>query len=282
LDIPNHFKINAPAGILLDGENVVSIRINSENSDIESHKTHYKGRLFNIEIEDDIFIETDIIKKLHGIRVKIRSSDKVFGIGKNLEIYRKTIPVFTAIPDSRLLKIINYLTALGFQVHIDMTTPPSDFKILEKTLEFYLYNPLLKTPIEPFHSLLKTLNRGGGYNLWDTEYERNGANIYIDDKSRVSLSSRWLNKGYSYGKLEDSWDTLSGSELYNKLSNFKEELFRKKSDCIFCDHLDICGGFLKAVDNTWPCESWIEIFNVLRNEAARAKNLLRENEKGRK
>lgn len=280
LHIPDNIKASVPANLLLEGNNAVTVRINAADHDIEQCKAYYAGRLFNFEFEDDLFLEPGIMQQLTGMRIKIGASDKIFEIGKNLKLYKNAISVFAALAYPDLVKKINYLTAFGFQVHIDTTTLPAADSVLENALEFYLHNPLLKTPIEPFHSLLKNLGRGSGYNLWDTEYEKVSSHIYIDGSNNISLSRRWLDQGQAYGKVNDGWEKLSASPLFSKLKHFNEELFRQKSPCIFCKHMDICRGFLKAANKEWPCEPWIHAFDILRNEVSRAQDLIRNMDEG--
>ena len=277
--MPESLRASIPPGILSDGENNVSVRINAGNADVPAIKKDYAGRLFNFEIEDDIYTDTEIIDQLQGTRIRVNASGRIFDIGKNVEAYKKTSPVFLVETDKDLLKKLNFLTGFGFQVHINMSEPPANKEILEKALEFYLHNPLLKTPIEPFHTILRTASTEAGYSLWDTEYEKIDANLYIGNDGRVSLSARWYKNDQVYGNLEDSWGNLQSSDLYKRLSSFRKILFREKSACIFCDHMDLCGGFLRAVDKDWPCDAWIKTFDILRQEVKSARDLLGEHQK---
>lgn len=278
-DIPEKIKANIPPSVLLDAVNNVAVRVNSEQCDINMIKKNYSGRLFNVEIDDDIFLDIDVIKKLRGVRLRIKSSPRIFEIGRNIDLYKEAIPVFVADADEDLIKKLNFLTGLGFQVHINTDVPPDSEDILIQALEFYLHNPLLRTPIDPFHSILKTMSSGGGYSLWDTEYEKIGADVYITDNKEVALSERWSQRGLVYGNLDSSWAELSSSKIYRSIISYNKDLFMEKSDCVFCSHMDICGGFLKAADREWPCGPWIKAFDFMRQEISRAKDLLKEHNK---
>ena len=205
IDIPGQIRLNIPGRLLLESSNSVAVRIGSADCDIAKLKEHYAHRLFNFEIEGDLIQDQALMKRLEKSRVKIGPNTGIFEVGKSLQFYKSFLPVFFIKPDSQLIKSINYLTAFGFQVHIDMANPPENSSILEKAVEFYLHNPLLKTPIEPFHSLVKTLSGRAKISLWDTEYEKLGSNAYIDDSENISLSRRWLDKGKSYGKIDNTW-----------------------------------------------------------------------------
>ena len=44
--------------------------------------------------------------------------------------------------------------------------------------------------------------------------------------------------------------------------------------------MDICGGFLKAIDKDWPCDPWIETFDMLKNEVKNARAILKNHSGG--
>jgi len=278
LNLPKNIKASILPGQLLDDNCGVSIRLNQNNLDVETAAADYQSRLFNFEFEDDSYLEPGLIDKLERRRIKLTAGDRIFEIGRRIGSLRNTSPVFTAVADEGLLKKINFICGFGFQVHIDMDVPPASVEILTAALDFYLHNPLLRTPIEPFHSLLKTVARTGPkFTLWDTEYEKTTANIYVSDGGAVSLSARWHNNGLNYGSLENSWADIDTSPLYKRLSSIAAALFREKSACIFCRHMDICCGFLKAVDKAWPCDPWVETFDKMRAAVKSAQTILKNN-----
>lgn len=277
MNLPQNIRASILPGQLLDDKCAVSVRLDENNLDVEAASADYQGRLFNFEIDDESYLAPDLIERLERRRIKLTAGDRIFEIGKHIDSFRKTSPVFMAVADNNLLKKINFLSAFGFQIHIDMNIPPASVEILAGALDFYLHNPLLRTPIEPFHSLLKTVAQTGPkFTLWDTEYEKTAANIYINDTGAVSLSARWSGKGLNFGSLENSWAEIELSDLYIRLSSITAELFREKSPCIFCRHMDICGGFLKAIDKDWPCDVWIETFDLLKNEVKNARAILKD------
>jgi hypothetical protein len=276
LSFPNYVTVSIPATCFLEGDCLVSVRINPED-DVRHLKASYGRRLLNFEVDSAALKDLSFIHTLAGMRVRVLMVDRgLFESGEIMEALSQIHTVFTLRPDSKLLRYVNFLTSLNFQVHIDTTLPNEVNESIESTADFYLHNPLLTIPIEPFHTLLCTLNRSKCYNLWDIESENVRSNFFVTEAGDVSLSKRWHMNDLNYCKITNSWDELIRSELFRKLSSFKSELFRRKDYCIFCGHFDLCGGFLKAIDSDRICESWQRVFFTLRSEVKRAKNLLQK------
>ena len=272
-NFPKGTKVNIPAGKRIGGECFVSVRINPED-DARTLARLYGTRLLNFEINSETLFNAEFMHTLAGTRVRVLTTDMDLSeYSKILDGLDRLDPVFVAEPDADLLRRINFLTSLNFRIHIDATKPALPADCLERALDFYLHNPLLTIPIEPFHTLLYTINQGRGYSLWDIEAENVKSNFYVSRDWKISLSKRWNSKGLNYGGLDDSWDKLENSDLFKRLSSFRLELFQSKSPCIFCAHLNLCGGFLRAIDKSWPCEPWQQVFSILRKESQRSKRL---------
>jgi radical SAM protein with 4Fe4S-binding SPASM domain len=182
--------------------------------------------------------------------------------------------VFVVRPDAKLIRNVNFLTSLNFRVHVETSALGELENSLLDAADFYVHNPILTTPVEPFHTLLHTICIGRGHNMWAIEAENVKTNFYVSHDGEVSLSKRWNADGLNYATLDDPWERIVNSELFQKLSDFRNELFRNKSPCVFCAYLDLCGGFLRAIDASWPCELWQQVFCVLRDEAKKGKELL--------
>ncbi len=276
---PKNTLVNTPCETMLDGECSVSVRISTPDS-VPRIREFYGKRLFNLEIEGELIKDIDLIRAIDVNRVRIILGDiNILEVeGRLIEALQKmgAQSVFEINPDKKLLRNINFLTGLDILVHIDMTKPVQDENALLQAVDFYLHNPMLRTPIEPIHNLLVTMNRRRGRTLWSTELENVKTNFYVSDQGEVSLSSRWIENDMKYGTLDDSVKDFMKSELYNKLATLKEEMFRSKSSCVFCGNLDVCKGFLRAIDSEWPCDIWKKVFNILQGAVREGKDLLRK------
>ncbi|MFC1924035.1 hypothetical protein ACFLXA_01540 [Chloroflexota bacterium] len=274
INFPANVIVNIPANLFLPGNCRVSGRVNS-GSEVRALKDFYGGRLYNLEITDLDLDDQDLLESLKGSRVNVlvTRQDLAF-IGRNVESIRETLPVFHVFPDEHLLKKVNFLTGLRFPVHIATDHPSTSPDTLLQALDFYLHSPLLNIPLEPFHTLLITQGKGKGLSLWDIEKERSSLNFYIHENN-ISLSRRWLDRKKYFGELDNTWTAIMNSDLIIELKSLKNTLFKNKAICIFCPHLDLCNGFLKAADIERPCDDWKAVFNIIKDEVNIAADLLR-------
>lgn len=276
---PKNAMVNTPAAQRLEGDCSVSVRI-SPNDDPASLQEFYGKRLFNFEIDAKSVSDLDLIKSLKGCRVRIMNASLgVFVSDDTIKPLRDTQPVFVVKLDDDTLRNINFLSSLNVMVHIDISSPDASENALMQVLDFYLHNPLLSVPIEPLHSMLRTINRKQGITLWATEHEHLKNNFYVCDSGEITLSKRWNDNKLNYGTIEDSFDDIENSKLYQKLLSFKADLFRNSNPCIFCDHFGPCVGFFKAIEPEKSCEAWKTVFKTLADESDKAKDLLQKYKK---
>jgi len=267
---------NIPAGIDFQMDCSVSVRVDV-GDDILKLREFYGSRLFSFDVDHRSLLNEEFVLKLMGTRVRIHTGDSMLSeLGEIIDGLVSMKPVCVVRPDANLVRTLNFLTSLSIRVHIDSSASVGEQDSLAGALDFYLHNPLLTVPIQPFHTLLCTITCGHGFSFWEIESEKVGTNFYVSDQGEISLSQRWSAEGLNYGTLDDSWDRVTSSDLFKRLSSFKRELFRIRSPCIYCAYLDLCGGFFRAIDAEWPCESWQDIFYILRRDFRRAKELLRE------
>jgi hypothetical protein len=141
--------------------------------------------------------------------------------------------------------------------------------------ELYLTGALLETPIEPFHTLLQAIVEQNGETLWSIEDERVGVDFAVDASGRVALSRRWHDRGVVYGQDDGPWEELTASPTMGAHLTHAESLFRDFSPCVTCRHFTCCAGFLRAVDDDYPCDGWLAAFDRLVEAAHRSRELLK-------
>jgi len=271
---PNQAIVNVAAGTFPDADCLVSVRV-KPHDDIPHLTRLYAKRLLNFEISEGAHHDPEFCRRLEGARIRILScGHEPLPTAEIVDALKKTQCVFMIAPDERAVRNANSLTSLGFRAHIDAAAPVDSEQALLRALDFYLHNPLLSTPVEPFHTLLRTASASRGHDLWDIQSENVKINFYVSDNGEVALAKRWTSSGLNYGTLDNTWDEIVNGALMRRLLSFKADLFRQQNQCVFCRHLDLCGGFLRAVEPEWQCNIWQELFKTLRDEARKAKDLL--------
>jgi len=271
---PEHAVVNVHAATRLDGSCAVWVRV-GPTDDVAELKAVYGPRLLGLQIGAECFRDVEWLGTLQGLRVRMRNVPlSAFRTRDVLEAIRNMQSTVVVLPDGQVLRQVNFLTSIGLRVHIDAGLADPQGEDLLRAVDFYIHNPLLTRPIEPFHGLLCHLAHGEGPDMWDIESERIGVDFYVDDDGRVGLSERWIARGLEYGELSNGWEGIEGSQVMQQLASFKAALFRQQSDCVFCVHMDICGGFLRADDPERSCIAWQQVFARLREETGRARELL--------
>ena len=272
--LPANILVSIPFGYLKDEACKVFVRINNDDWSGTRLIEWYGERLMGIEIKIS-HINEDMIQSLRNMRIRIiEEDDFLSAAGEKLPVLKELRPIFLLSPNRHLLKKVNFLCGLGFPVHIDASAEYEEACALDETAEFYLYNKLLTVSIEPFHSLIQTQIRGDGFTLWDTEYEKANYNFFVDEFERISLSPRWAASEIYFGRIENSWDKIVESRAMQSLISLKQNIFKKRNDCVFCAHFTICHGYLRAIVPDWPCQKWQSAFDILATGTENARKLL--------
>jgi sulfatase maturation enzyme AslB (radical SAM superfamily) len=269
--------VSIPSKVFLGGECSVILRLDADLGleDIADLKQTYGARLTDFQLTADLLCQPRLLKALDQSRVIVIPSARLPRLDSILskDHWRNLQLSVLLFPDQHLLGNINIITSLGIPLRLDAAVAATAGKTLVRAVDFYLHNPLLTMPVEPFHALLRHLACGKGPSLWQTQGERVADCFYVGDDSTVTLSKRWFDQGLLYGSLDQSWEMIVNSNLFQKLSDYRRELFRTGQQCIYCQELPLCGGYLKAADPEQPCEQWQQAFRALRKAVHTATNL---------
>ncbi|NNE19909.1 MAG: hypothetical protein HKN10_15665 [Myxococcales bacterium] len=269
---PAEVRISVPGARIVDGACRIVVRLRT-GDDVEEILQRCGDRLAWIEIGQDDLNDVAMLESLHGQRLRIYT-DSAFPIepGPTARVLRNTRPVFAVKPLAGLLRTVNVLASIRFRVHIDASGSEVDAEALRKVTDFFLYNPVLASPIEPLATLLAHVARRAGHTLWETELERTN-DAYLDEQDRVTAGRRWADDGQFYGSLEEGWQALAASPLAERLRGKRRILLRERNACTVCRHLDLCRGYLKAVDPDAECTPWQGCFAQLKAAAHRARGI---------
>jgi len=271
---PEGTLVNAPHFAIPEGRSAVIVRATPGAPDRPGLAAALRGRPFRWELAVDSVGLEQWLDLGEETRTDVRGFD--FGwVDENLDSLRRVRAAFLVTPGPDVVRMLNFLTSLGFRVRFEISRSPTEQGHYQRALEYYLHNPVLQVPVEPFHSLLVAMCGRTNQTLWDIQRERPGADFFVDDEGSVSLAPRWLTAGKTYGTLNDPWRVLATSPVYTDLLLVEERMHRETSECTSCRHVDRCLGFLRAVDPSWPCEPWQDILDRLDHQVRAAGRLLR-------
>jgi len=273
-DAPGYARVSIPEGQWLGGNCLVSVRLGVDAGP-ERQQSAYGERLYEFEIHAAQLADHDLLRSLRGSHVCVRASAGLAELTHDTAaLMSQAECVFVLPPEGQVARAANILASLGFRVHLDASAPVVDCSALMAATDYYLFNPVLRTPVQPFHALLEHIAQGRGYTLWDTESESPATDFYLSEDGHVSLARRWHSAARLYGCVGDSWDALVDSPPRRRLLLFRRHLFLEQSPCVFCADLDVCGGYLRALDPIADCSPWRQVFSRLRDEAEQARDLL--------
>ena len=145
-------------------------------------------------------------------------------------------------------------------------------------LAFYLFEPELAVPVEPFHSLLRA-ELGEGRTLWNIWFGRADEHFFVGQDGNVSLCSSWAGRpDRIYGRDTDSPETWERSEAHAALLSLLTEQGLPER-CRSCPMRRRCQGAALAVTGEETCGQWPELITRV-NLAARAMRPSRRRKQG--
>ncbi len=158
---------------------------------------------------------------------------------------RVTIP---AVPG--LLKATRLAASLGLQIRILPGQAPAEALVhLEEVVDFYLHDPMVEAPIEPFHSLLACLRSGEMETLWRILEEDPEVFAHIDTDGQCILPR--------------STQAAPPSFVQDHFSRLIEE----GAECASCPWQPMCAGYFKWPDPAYCCEGVKRLFAQIKAAA---------------
>lgn len=273
---PDHVVVTAPDIRVPGGRCRLRLEVEAERSRIPDLRRLHGERVVEWRLRFEAAAAAAEEGTLEGlaVRVPVRAEDLV-AVGRKRASFARTHVTALVRPDEDCVGITNFLSAFGWRPHIDPSVPARREDTLVQVAELYLTGALLETPIEPFHTVLRAIVEQNGETLWSIEDERVGVDFAVDASGRVALSRRWRDRGVVYGQDDDPWEDLTASPAMGAHLTHEESLFRDFSSCVTCRHFTCCAGFLRAVDDDYPCNGWMAAFDRLVEAAHRSRELLK-------
>jgi len=179
------------------------------------------------------------------------------------------------LPEAFAARLLRRLTRSGVPVHLRRIDEWHADDLVD-SLEYYLTDPELETPIEPWDSMAEAVSSGTPVDLWTLSGERLGGSFFVDEDRRVTLSERLAELGRFFGTLDEGLQVWERSDLWSELAGLRRRLFLERSPCAFCEVFLWCGGYFAGppARATELCATWQQLiarlqraFRVARTEA---------------
>lgn len=136
---------------------------------------------------------------------------------------RVTISAMPGLP-----KAVRLAAALGLPIRILPGQPaPESVRDLEEAADFYLHDPMVIAPIEPFHSLLSKLRSKDAQSLW----------LILEYDPEM------------FRRFDASGHALLPFPVQKHLAR----LIAGGAECASCPWREICAGYFKWPDPAYPC-----------------------------
>jgi len=163
---------------------------------------------------------------------------------------RVSIP---AVPGfSRAVKLA---TSLEFVVKLELGQPDSAVLAeLKEMLDFYLHQPLVGQPVDPFHGLLIAAYYGDQSTLWDIQEENPACVRYVTEDGRETIARRFTGEN---GRPQPIfvWSNASCAAnspgLDSFVSRLSQKLLSERAECFGCEFFERCSGYFK-----WPRQDY--------------------------
>jgi len=214
----------------------------------------------DIGLELDVYTKDDV-KQINSIKNSFAAFDKVeIVIHENSDSLYEDIKI--------LLEEKNVFIRLSFELLKSM-----DEKSLNNFYEKIAFTPDLLSKIYPFISIVRFAHiqksgraKGMKRTLWRFMQEEAGLFYYVDSNGKIGPSKRLLDKGLSYGTIENSVEDLKESALYKELNSIDEEIFFTYDKCSMCESYDMCNAMLKFGDLDYDCSAMKNIITSIKSE----------------
>jgi hypothetical protein len=117
---------------------------------------------------------------------------------------------------------------------------------LEQALEFYLHNPVVEAPVEPFHSCLASMGDLPITDLWMILELDPNSFVRYDQEGKPTVP-----------------EGVAGSISNHFVEDHVAGLLASGSECAECRWKDLCRGYFKLPDPNYSCAGIINIFDRL-------------------
>ncbi|HEY5893713.1 MAG TPA: hypothetical protein VIT91_10825 [Chthoniobacterales bacterium] len=153
------------------------------------------------------------------------------------------------------LKALRLAASLRIPVRLLPSQPSREaLDELAGAISFYLHDPMVETPVEPFHSLLAAMRNSGFGSLWMILEEDPAVFVRYGHDGQLRLP-RSVEPKADEGALEGFVERhLAG-------------LVAEGAECVTCPWQQTCAGYFKWPDRTYSCAGVKQLFATIATAA---------------
>jgi hypothetical protein len=140
--------------------------------------------------------------------------------------------------------------------------------VILKILDFYLHEPALTIPIEPFHSILMSKLKRQPLHLWNLYLIFPGLFLHADHTGIAEEPDMLRNKEYIYlidGENREFKRNKDKTKKKSSLKRYFESIPKKHPDCMSCAHFHLCFSWAKYKKDS--CGKWMMILDRIQANA---------------
>lgn len=168
--------------------------------------------------------------------------------------------------DVGLLQGVRIVTSAGVPVILNLDEVRDTGELIS-VFHYYVHEPHLQVPVEFFHSMFNAYLNKAPLSLEDMYPESPDTFLYVDESGGITSSARLARFGAFFGEVSDGIRIDKDSPAYKGLLHRRKNIFLSGSACGACEHFDLCGGYLRAVEKEFDCESFVKAFEEMKAKA---------------
>ncbi len=251
------YIINQPG--FIDNQMIKRVVIHGDNAETINAMLHtYGGRVTHVHVsggvEEALKVETpkDVV-----LKVFCQSREDIIRYSRELKTARWFVcPLFPV----EGVEDISFIASMDIAVDLLYRVDEMDEEILLNIVDYYLHQPGLEVPVEPFHTLFMAMLRKKAVHLWNLHMVFPGRFFYgnVDgiagEPGELEAGEYLFNIDFQIGEF-----IRTGRE--SSVKRYLDGLSGEQPGCIGCEHFHHCFGWGKYKKNS--CETWRAILDTL-------------------
>jgi len=276
-EFPEGVRLSIPPASSAKGFARLSLRIEAsvDPLSIEAERERFGNRLEIIEAGPAL-LDEEALRRTEGLRLVIHvgASSIVDALARRdaMDGARIRWIIHAGDPQS-MARCLRAFARRGADVSLGLRAwpglPDATIESLLIAVDYYLHDPILETPIRPFHDFLVGETTSSRKDLWELDDALGGRDYFIGAEGSVEL--RTAGRSIMLGTTDSAYESIHAAALDHSAKKRMAGFISSRSVCAFCGHCRFCGGYFEDGEGRTRCEAWKPAFAVLQSEYARGK-----------